>query len=402
MPSRELAELRARLVEAEEALRAIRTGEVDTVAVSGKQGRQVFTLKGAESSYRMLIESMNEGALTLTSNKMILYANACFARMVKCPLEQVAGSSFRRFLSVDDAATLRPHMKKAARSGSKMQMMLLVGDGSRLPVQISVREMDNDGSGNITIGMVVTDMTETRRNEELLRGLSNRLVQASESERGGLALELHDHITQLLCAVLVRCQVLVGGLLTRNGPALQEVVKLRDMVGQAAQEVERISRNLRPGVLGELGLVAVLKSDGDKFAKRTGISLKLTCVQLPARLPPETELLFYRITQEALRNVEQHARARHVTVHLTQPGAFVELAITDDGVGFDTEHHPTKRKSLRGLGLVSMRERATGAGGQLSVKSAPRKGTSICVRVPFTHVVNRSIKNPQRRPKTSL
>ena len=109
----ELAELRARLAIAEETLRAIRTGEVDTVMVAGKEGSQVFTLEGAEHAYRVLIESMNEGALTLTADKMILYANQCFARMVKCPLEQVMGSSFRRFLSAADRATLRPLLKRA-------------------------------------------------------------------------------------------------------------------------------------------------------------------------------------------------------------------------------------------------------------------------------------------------
>ena len=83
--------LRARLADAEETLRAIRSGEVDAVVVAGKQGPQVFTLEGAEHAYRVLIESMNEGALTLTADKMVLYANQCFARMVKCPLEQVIG-----------------------------------------------------------------------------------------------------------------------------------------------------------------------------------------------------------------------------------------------------------------------------------------------------------------------
>jgi PAS domain-containing protein len=86
---------------------------------AGKQSSQVFTLEGAEHAYRVLIESMNEGALTLTADKMILYANQCFARMVKCPLEQVMGSSFRRFLSAEDRATLRPLVKRAENPAPK-------------------------------------------------------------------------------------------------------------------------------------------------------------------------------------------------------------------------------------------------------------------------------------------
>ena len=131
----------SRLADAEETLRAIRSGEVDAVVVAGKQGPQVFTLEGAEHAYRVLIESMNEGALTLTADGMILYANQCFARMVKCPLEQVIGSSFRRFLSAEDRATLRPLLKRAGKSGAKIQVLLHAGDGSHMPAQISIRPL---------------------------------------------------------------------------------------------------------------------------------------------------------------------------------------------------------------------------------------------------------------------
>src|SRR5476649_1590489 len=102
--------------------------------VAGKQGPQVFMLDGAEHAYRVLIESMNEGAVTLTADKMILYANQCFAKMVKCPLEQVIGGSFRRFLSLEDRATLRPLVRRPGKSGSKIQVLLIAGDGSQMPV----------------------------------------------------------------------------------------------------------------------------------------------------------------------------------------------------------------------------------------------------------------------------
>ena len=109
--------------------------------VAGKQGPQVFTLQGAGHPYRLLIESMNEGALTLTTDKMILYANQCFAKMVRHPLKQVMGSSFRRFLSAEDQATLRALLKEAGQAGSKIQVRLHASDGSQMPVQISIRPL---------------------------------------------------------------------------------------------------------------------------------------------------------------------------------------------------------------------------------------------------------------------
>ena len=383
VPSRELAELRARLADAEEALRAVRSGEVDSVIVAGEQGPQVFTLEGVGQSYRVLIESMNEGALTLTADRIILYANQCFARMVKYPLEKVIGSSISRFLSAEDKARLSPLLKRPGKSGSKIQVMLNAGDGSRLPVQISIRPLAGNGLNSATIGMVVTDMTEARRTEELLRALSNRLVQAQEAERGRVALELHDNITQLLCGLLVRSQVLADKLPASGALAKQEAIKLRDILGETAAEVERISRNLRPGVLEQLGLVAVLRDTGMKFAERTGVTIKLACVQLAARLPADIELSLYRILQEALKNVEKHACASHVTVCLTKSDGVVQLKIKDDGAGFDPDHHPAGQKGKRSLGLLGIRERATYVGGTLKIKSSRRAGTEIAITIPL-------------------
>jgi PAS domain S-box-containing protein len=380
-PSREFAELRARLAEAQETLRAIRTGEVDAVMVAGKVGPQVFTLPGAEHAYRMLIESMNEGALMLTSDKTILFANQRFATMVKCRLEQVLGSSFRRFLSDEDRATLRLRMKRLAKSGSKIQVLLNARDHSQMPVQISIRPLEKNGGDGATISMVVTDLTEARRTEEMLRALTHRVVQVQEAERGRVAVELHDHITQLLCAILVRSQTLANKLSSRAGPAKREAMKLRELLGQTAEEVERISRNLRPSVLDELGLAAVLRDTSTEFTERTGVSVKLACMQLTARLPADAELTLYRILQEALNNVEKHARARHVTVSLKQLDNFVQLAIIDDGIGFDPVLQPARRKGKGGFGLLSMHERATYVGGTLNVTSAPGKGTSVLVEV---------------------
>jgi PAS domain S-box-containing protein len=374
--------LTTRLADAEEALRAIRTGEVDALVVAGKNGSQVFTLQGAEHEYRVLIESMNEGALTLTADKTILYANQCFARMVKCPLEQVTGTSFRRFLSEEDRATLRPLMKRPGKSGSKIQVSLRAGNGSQMPAQISIRPLARNGANRATVSMVVTDLTAARRNEEMLRALTRRLVQAQEAERGRVALELHDHITQLLCAVLVRSQALADKLSARDGPSKREAIKLREMLGQTAEEVERISRNLRPSVLDELGLVFVLRDTSAEFTERTGVSVKLACAPLAARLSADTELTLFRIFQEVLKNVERHASARHVTVHLTQTGNFVQMAVHDDGIGFDPAHYPARRNGKGGLGLLGMRERAAYVGGALKVKSVGRAGTEIEVRIP--------------------
>jgi len=191
---------------------------------------------------------------------------------------------------------------------------------------------------------------------------------------------LHDNITQLLCAILLRSQTLANGL--SAGAAKRQAIALRKLLGHAATEVERISQNLRPGILDILGLVAVLHDASTEFAQRTGVAVKVACVHLTQRLPADTELTLYRILQEALRNVEQHAHARRVTVRLKQQGNFILLAIDDDGIGF--EPNQLSAKGEGGLGLLSMRERANYAGGVLTIKSTRRTGTKIEVSIPLS------------------
>jgi two-component system, NarL family, sensor kinase len=380
--SRKLSELQARLDEANSTLRAIRSGEVDAVVVEGEQGTKVFTLEGAEYAYRVLIESMNEGALTLSADKMILYANQRFAGMVKMPLGRVIGGSFRRFLSAEDWVTLRALAARGDKAGAKFQTLLNAADGTRLPVQISISPLAKSETNQATFGMVVTDLTAARQSEELMRSLTHRVVQVQEAERGRVAFELHDNITQLLCAVIFRSQALVDKLTASKASSTKDAIKLRDMLGNTAEEVERITHDLGPSLLDHLGLVAVLSDAKSEFADRTGVSVKLTCTQLTARLPADAELALYRILQESLRNVEKHARARHVSVRLSQLGEFVQLVVSDDGIGFDQESRAASRKGKGSLGLLSMRERATYVGGALKIKSVPRAGTEIEVLIP--------------------
>jgi signal transduction histidine kinase len=381
-PGRELAELRARLTEAEETLRAIRSGEADAVVVAGKQGPQVFTLEGAEHAYRVLIECMNEGALKLTADGVILYANQSFARMVKRPLEQVLGSSFHRFLSTADQAALLPLPKRVVKAGFKIGAGIHASDGSRLPADISICPLAKNGAKGATFGIVVTDMTEVRRSAELQRALTHRVVQAQEAERRLVALELHDNVTQHLCAVLARWQALTHKLPEGGKASRGEVMKLSEMLGETVEEVQRIASNLRPSVLDEMGLVPALRATCTEFADRTGVFLELASKPLTARLPGDTELALYRILQKALENVEKHARARHVTVRLTEQGDMVQLTIKDDGIGFDPDQPPARRKKKHDFGLLRMRERAAYVGGNLIVNSAPRVGTEIVVRIP--------------------
>ena len=372
--------MKARLAETEAALDAIRSGEVDAVMVQGQQGPQVFSLAGAEQAYRMLIESMNEGALILTAEAVILYANQCFATLIHRSLEQVQGSSFYSLLSSADQKALRPLLKRRALAGSKMATVLLANNGAKIAVQISLRPLPKNNSQPATLGLVVTDLTEARRNENALRALNNRVLEVQETERGRVATELHDGITQVLCGVLFHSQALVSNLMAHEGTAKELALKLNMLASKAADEVERISHHLQPSVLTQLGLAAALREMAFEFEERSGVSVKLVTLPSVTPLPTNSDLVLYRIFQEALRNVENHAHASLVKVSLILSDKKICLVIEDDGIGFDTNQRTRCKKSL-GLGLLSMREQVSGLGGTFKVQSGPHRGTKIEVHL---------------------
>lgn len=338
-------------------------------------------VRADEAVFRLLLESMHEGAVVMTADGTILYANPCFARLVKCPLHEVMMGSVSRFLSAADQAVVAPLLKRRTRTDSKLLISLQTADGSHVPTHVWVRPMSGQSGRNRAIGMVVTDVTDFEPGEALLRSLTHRVVQAHEAERGQVALQLHERITQMLCGILFRCQSLAAQLPPNQGGAHDEAVRITRMLGEAAEEVERISHDLRPSVLDNLGLVAALGATHAEFVARTGSALKVSLMPLTDRLSPEADIALYRIHQEALKNIEQHARARHVSVELTQHGGTVQLTIRDDGTGFHDSPSGAARKT-QGLGLLSMRERAAAVGGVLKVESVRAKGTLIQAQIP--------------------
>ncbi len=182
----ECENLLLRLEEAEETLHAIRSGQVDALVVSTVHGERIFTLEGADHSYRLLIENMSEGALIITGEGVILYANKCFAEILKRPLEKVIGSSITDFITPGGQRKLQQLLPE--ENGAKRLATLdLVGNGGALiPVQLSLINLQRDDMPD-TICMVVTDLTEHKRAEEIIYAERLARLKREEAERVNLA-----------------------------------------------------------------------------------------------------------------------------------------------------------------------------------------------------------------------
>jgi PAS domain S-box-containing protein len=164
----ELQDVTSRMTEAEESLRAILSGEVDGLVVKTEQGDRVFTLSGADHPYRIMVETMNEGAVTLAANGTILFCNRRFTDIVRGSLEKVTGSSIYQYFSATDLPLFKTLLKEGLKGNCKTELVLRTGGNNYAPVLISIntlKHMDMPGM----VCMVITDLTEQKRNEEMLK-----------------------------------------------------------------------------------------------------------------------------------------------------------------------------------------------------------------------------------------
>ena len=194
--------LRSRLEEAEETLRAIGLGEVDAFVVSGPEGEQVFTLKGAEQPYRFLVETMNEGAAILAADGTILYSNNRLAVLLQVPLERLIGTKFGSYVAPADQALLAARLARYAPEYATDEIALLTGTGVSVPALISSRGRDLSGSREISV--VVTDLSQQKRTEEIMDSekLARSIIeQAGEAsvvcDEAGRIIRANRHAQQL-------------------------------------------------------------------------------------------------------------------------------------------------------------------------------------------------------------
>ena len=209
------------------------------------------------------------------------------------------------------------------------------------------------------------------------RRASSAALTAQEEERARIARDLHDEVNQSLTGLLLRLEALRS-----HAPAelAHELSDTKLLANQAMEELLALARQLRPTALDDLGLKAALAGNVDELSRSSGIGATFEAEGDFSDLPADSQLVLYRVAQEALSNAAQHAGAENVLVKLARADGNAELTISDDGRGF------TFDQTSRGLGLGGMRERALLVGGDLRIESRPQVGTRVRLRVPIESV----------------
>lgn len=235
-------------------------------------------------------------------------------------------------------------------------------------------------------GMVL-NIRERRLADTKLKALTQRVFDAQEEERGRVARELHDGISQTLVGIRYALDVTRRQLSAEDRDVPKTLDKGIEGLASAVQEIRSISRDLRPGVLDDLGLGPALKTLTEEFSKRTGITPEFSTVVFRNRLDADAKIALYRVAQEALTNIERHANASVVRVSVRGDRRGAILTISDDGQGVDPSRKAASRSANGGSGMRNMQERMEQLNGAFSVTSS-KEGTTIEARLPLSHMLS--------------
>jgi len=226
---------------------------------------------------------------------------------------------------------------------------------------------------------VIEDITDRKRAEKTLRDLGSRMLMVQEDERRRVARDLHDDFSQRLALLAIDLEQLA-----QRPPATRHEwsARIQAMWAQTQEltsDVHRLSHQLHPSKLEDLGLVMAVRSHCAELSKQAGVSVRFLHAGVPRSVPGDVALCLYRIVQESLRNVVKHSGSETAVVELHGVPKGIELRVSDSGRGFD----PTAPRAREGIGLIGMRERVLYVGGELSIQSSPSEGTRVEVQIPL-------------------
>jgi two-component system, NarL family, sensor kinase len=387
--SKQDPELLARVVELEETLRAIRMGEVDAVVVKNGQADQVFTLQGAEHPYRLLVETIDEGAATLSDDGTVLYSNSRFAEIFGAPLEKFIGAPLQNFVAGGDLPALEK-LISSARDGSTRGEIRLTNIDDR-PRTVRLTLSPNRQMGAETICAVATELTELvetnealRVTEASLRQLSGRLMQLQDEERRRIARDLHDITGQEIAILSMSLDRLARQVESAKPDVKETLTESRDMVRRMAEEIRTLSYLLHPPLLDESGLGSAVRWYAEGFQKRSAIHVNVVTAPGLGRLPADVETTLFRVVQESMTNVHRYSGSPDAEIRISTDDNNVRLEVIDHGKGIrvGNTRAPIDGVASLGVGIPGMRERLRQLGGQLDVDFG-NNGTRVIATVPL-------------------
>jgi PAS domain S-box-containing protein len=339
-------------------------------------------LSMANDEWYKTFDDINDAIIVHDCDFTIVRANKAAEEIRKTPLfeqitmkcrEQFMGGNNRRF-----SALLPPELSKP------FTMEMFDADRNRYVEILTIPRLDNRNHMTGVI-QIIRDTTERKRaeeaikrNEEHLRNLTAYIQKVSEIERTNIAREIHDELGQALTVLKIDLSWLRKRLLHEQIPMMEKIDAMSKIIDRTIMTVKKISTDLRPGLLDDLGLSAAIEWQSEEYEKRTGIPCRIMIDPKDITFDKDRNTALFRILQETLTNIARHAEATEVEISLQKKDGQIELKVQDNGRGI-TEEELTSPQSF---GLMGLRERAILFGGNTVIQGLPGKGTTVTVKIP--------------------
>ena len=352
-------------------------------------------LQRSEERYRTLFETAPDAVGVFDSDMRLIMTNEKGAALFGFnEAKDLSGTSLYDFVSLEDRQRVQSLIENIQRTG-QLAVFEYTGmrrDKTRCDIEIRatlIPNIDGEASSVLTVQADITERKRAERalkvSEEQLRALSAKMHLTREEEGTRIAREIHDELGGALTGLKWDLEGIETRLLSSNGdPTISDVQKrigtMTGLIESTINTVRRISSELRPGVLDDLGLVAAVEWQAQQFQKRTGVLVHWTTDLESARVSLEGATAVFRIFQEVLTNVLRHSRADNIYVKLFEVDSLLKLEVKDDGRGITDD----EQRNTRSLGLLGMKERALLVGGDVTISGAIGEGTTVVVRVPLS------------------
>lgn len=353
--------------------------DVTDTALAGQRIRE------SEEKYRTLVEQANDAIFIANLKGVLQVVNPAASRISQFSAEELLKLNIRDLTVAEQLQAMPFQLDVIARGETASSERLLKRkDGSLIDVEITAKLIAPDRFLSF-----VRDISERKRVEkallqsrEDLRKLSNHIENIREQERLHISREIHDELGQHLTVLKMDVSRLARKLNSAAEGSQTDFQNILNAINDMVLAVRRISTELRPGLLDDLGIIAAMEWYSHDFEKRTGIQTSFMSSVGEENMKKEWAIALFRIFQESLTNVARHSQASKVDVSLVKEGKQLVLLIEDNGRGFDPQEGPERKT----LGILGMKERAMMLGGTYSIQGSPGQGTLVEVVIPLQTV----------------
>jgi PAS domain S-box-containing protein len=349
-----------------------------------EQKKTEEALRQSEKRFRDIVDNAPLGYYRIGKDGLWQYANRELERMHGYSGEEIIGKNFELSEPKENRAQARESLQRAL-SGERFkgEFKRYLRNGSYGYHEYNVQPVYQNGE-IVAIEGFINDTTERKQAEDLVRNLSQMLIQAQEHERKKISYELHDSIAQNLSSLKIGYDMLLKDPSVISPELMEKTAELSKLTEQINIAVRNLAYDLQPPGLEELGLVKALEMYCEDFSENRGVKVDFHSAGIHMlTLDFHTSIHLYRLVQEGLSNISKHADTDRGKIMLLGASPNIILRIEDDGKGFDITEQERFLGYKKGIGLQSMKERVNLLGGQITIKSRPMQGTKILIIIPF-------------------